>query len=364
MDTNRRRFLRYSSLVGVGVVAGCAGDDQVSSPSPDDESAEQDDTSNQVDTPTPSTETQARTETETQTRTETETERSQQAVAQLGETLVYTEGQGKELAFTITSARLQDAIISASSGTLLSTAPDRPDRSYLIANVRLENVGEEPIFPPTSVSFTANSQQYKQSYVTTQRSYPPTDELLPGSNISGQISFVVPPSESEGRIVVDFSNFGEAVTGEWVFELGGIERIQYDYTGNSEGESIEFGTKSTRYQMAVTDVTETQRYSYTSGGYESEQEASQGNKFILVDIFAQNIGETSVRVPDTFDMSLITGSSQVDTGIYLGQQVYSGGEISPDIERNGLVQFEVPESASENQLQVNLTQDITASWEL
>jgi hypothetical protein len=350
MDLSRRELLRYSSLLGAGVVAGCAGDEQVNTADPDDGSGQQQNTPRQQDTPTPPT--------------ETETENSRQAVAQLGETLVYTQGQREELAFAITSARLQDALISASSGSLLSRVPERSDRSYLIADVRLENRGDEPVFPPSSVNFVANGQQYERSYVTGRDSYSRANEVLPGSNISGQISFVVPPSDLEGRIVVNFSDFGEAVTGEWVVDLGEIERIEYDYTGNSEGEFIEFGTESTRYQAAVVDVTETRQYSYSSNGYEFEEEASQGNKFVLIEVFARNTGDTPVRIPGRFDMSLIAGSSQVDAGYYSGSGAYSGGEISPGIERSGVVQFEVPESASEYQLRVNLTRDIAASWEL
>jgi hypothetical protein len=350
MRLNRRQLLRYTSLLGAGAVAGCASDEEVSTPIPDNEPREQQDNPPEQNTPAQ------------QPETETTTEGSQRETAQLGETLVYTSGQSEQLAFAIASARLQDAIISASSGSLLSRVPEQSSYSFLLADVQLANEGEEPIYPPTSVSFVAGGQQYEQTYLAGDSSYPPSNEILPGSSVSGRIAFAVPPSDAEGRIVVNFSRIGDAVTGEWVVNLGEIERTQYNYSGNSEGDFIEFGTESTRYQIAVADVTETRQYSHSSNGYQFTEEASQGNKFVLIEVFARNTGETPVRIPGRFDMSLITGSSQFDGGYYSGSQPYEGGQISTGIERSGVVQFEVPQSASEYQLQVDLTRDITASW--
>jgi len=350
MKFTRRDFLKCSSVPITLAIAGCSEEGEVNNPGNDDDSEPETDPI-QTDSPT--------TETTTQRRTTTD---QPQSVAQLGETLVYTEGQ-KRLAFTVKQALLRDAIVSSRSGRLYSTAPENSGFTYLTMQIEAENQGEERVSTPGNIVFTLNGTQYESTITSLQGDrYQPYNEIVPGSTSSGWLTFAVPPDESEGRFIVDFATFGEPVTGEWIVDIGEIQREAYDYTDQDLGDSITFGRNSVKYEFAAVEYEETRSYTYTSNGYQFNQEAGQGNKYVLLTVRGENTGDSVVYLPSTFDMSIITGSSQYDAEYYRGDQGYEGGEVSTGIERSGVVQFEVPQEASEYEFQVNLTQDISASW--
>lgn len=350
MKFTRRRLLEYSSAGLFTALAGCASDDEVNRQTTDQGSAE----------PSQSTSPDS-TQSETETNT---TESTREAVAELGETLVYTSGD-KELAFTVSQAALQDAIVTARSGRLSSTVPDNRDHTFLRLFVELENQGSERVTAPGSLVFSTDGTQYEPTYTGfTENEYESYKEILPNNRTSGWLIFSVPPQAAEGRLIVNFSNFGDAVTGEWVLNLGDLERETFDFTGKSKGDIITFGTDATQYQIGAIAVEQTQSYTYTSNDYEYEEEASEGNKFVLVTVNAENTGETSVYLPSIYDMSLRTGSSQFEPNLYLGDGAYEGGEVSTGIQREGKVLFEVPQAASSFTFQTNLTRNISASWSL
>ena len=117
--------------------------------------------------------------------------------------------------------------------------------------------------------------------------------------------------------------------------------------------------------MTAVSAEESQLYTYGSGQFDYEQTPAEGNKYVFVTVRAENTGQSIVSVPTTYDLSLISESSQFSSEFYRGDQtVYEGGEISPGINREGIVLFEVPESASSYQLQANLTREIGATWDL
>lgn len=358
MEFSRRKLLKYSSAGLIISVAGCAEDEVVSDPTQGGTTVQ----TTQEDTFVDRTETTTSQETEPETEATTET--SSESVAELGETLVYTAGD-QELAFTVSEASLHDAIVTTFSNMLTSTVPENRNHTFLRIKVQLENRGDERVRSPGSLLFSLDGTQYEPSItVSTDNRYESYNEILPGNSTSGWLTFAIPPKQTEGRLIVDFSTFGDAVTGKWIIDVGELNRVSYDFSGKSIGEAVTFGTETTQFQVSASEIEETQSYTYSSGDFEFEAEAGDGNKFLLVTVRAENTGETVVDLPSTFDMNVRTGASQFESGLYRGENAYEGGEVSPGIQREGKVQFEVPQSASSYEFQINLTDDITATWEV
>lgn len=348
MQFSRRQFLTYSAVGLAAGVAGCSDEGEVTNPTENDDDP-------QVSDQTPDG---------AASETSTPTPDSDGAVAELGEELIYTEGD-KKLSFTASDAVLQDAIITSYSNVLSSQVPSNANHTFLLLTVSVENIGDEQIRTPADPVFVLNGRQYEREYILqgTDR-YTSYNELLPGSQVTGELAYAIPPSEAQGQVVVDFSTFGEATTGTWTINTGDLERTTYEYRGLSPGEVATFGTETRQYEITARAATEAQSYTYSSNGYEFEETPSDGNKFVFVPVTARNTGEQAVHVPSIYDMSLLSGSSQYSATIYFGNNDYESGAIDPGIRRTGQVLFEVSQSVSDYTFQVDFTREITASWNL
>jgi len=365
MQSDRRSFLRYCSAGVAAVIAGCNEQGEVTNPTETDLVSPTSGTRSQGVRSTPQpTETDSPMPTATATPTVTGTSTPQDTVAQLGETLFYTRGD-EELAFTVSQASLHDVFNQSRSGTLYSFVPENEDHVFLRMLIEVENKGDERVITPGELVFVMGGTQHEITFRgTSEGRYQPNNELVPDTSTSGWLHFSIPPSGEVGRLIVDFNRFGEAVTGEWVIDSGDLDRATHDYTEMEVGQQVPFGTDSTNYQVGVTDIEETLSYTYTSNGYDFEATADEGNKFVLVSVRAENTGETDASLPSTVDMSLVSGSTQTDESYYRASPAYEGGEVAPGVERQGSIEFEVPETASNYTLRMDLTRHITATWDL
>lgn len=285
---------------------------------------------------------------------------------ELGQTAKFSVGEDTTINFTPTSAILHEALIYASSGLIFSEIPESSDRLFLAVEIVAENTGGESFRPPSSIVFTTGGTQYDTTFTSTysDSSFAQYSEIQPGASRTGWVVFEIPSGASEGSLVAEFQTISGSATGVWSIDLSNVDRQTLDIKGLSLGETAEIGTDRTSYSVAAVSAEETQLYDYSSGDYEFTQEAGEGMKYVLVTVQASNTGERAVSIPGSFQMSLISGNSQYDADLYRDtNDAYEGGEISSGITREGIVQFEVPQSASSYTFQVNLTQDLTATWE-
>jgi len=108
-----------------------------------------------------------------------------------------------------------------------------------------------------------------------------------------------------------------------------------------------------------------QSYSWkSSDGTMYEEEASDEKQWAFLDFRAENTGDEPASAPSEFDISLVVGNSQYDrTAITRDDGRYEGGEIQPDIVREGWVAFEVPDDLSASDVEaVWSSQDAYDSW--
>ena len=351
MKFTRRDLLKFSSVGIVAGLAGCGEDAEVVTENQDDNSGNEDgQNGNSDNSQNPDQQTD-----------------QQSTTFEFGETAVYTSGDASELAITPTQAQLRDSLIYTTSNSVFSEVPDSSEQAYLTIQVEAENRGSESVRTPSSVVFTHDGSQYDVTYTQkySNSTFVNYSEIQPGAATTGWVVFMIQPNDSEGRLIAEFTAFEDAPVAEWTVDVGGLDQITRDYSGLSAGETATIGTGTTQYSTTAVSAAETQSYTYGSGQFDYEQTPAEGNKYVFVTVRAENTGQSMVRVPTTYDLSLISGSSQYSSGLYRGDQtVYEGGEISPGITREGIIQFEVPESASSYQLQANLTREISAMWDL
>lgn len=347
MQHTRRKLLSSGLTLAVAGIAGCADEGEVETPTeePVQEDSSESDGSEAELTPTatPTPETQ---------------------VVPLGETLVYS-GEDAQLAITAETAMMEDVLVDSTQNVLSTRQPESPDNTFLLVKFRAENQGSNPITLPGRSAFLFQNTQYDmRAPAAGYKAYQGYQEVQPGTSIEGWLRAEIPPVEGTGEVVLQFESIQDnPPTARWKINLTDIERTTYDFQDLEVGTQVKFGTEQTRYAVAVTGTEETTSYSYETGGFEYTEEPGSGNKFVLTEIQAENVGETPVTIPGPFEMSLIAGSTQVDAVRYRAESnVYEGGEIAPGVKRSGLVQFEVPESASSYRININLTRHVAASW--
>lgn len=340
MEFSRRRLLLLSSA-GVAGLAGCS---ETSVNSPDG----QDGTNGGSDG-------------------DSESGGTQGGSFELGQTAEFTVGEDTAIDFTPTRAILHEAFVYSTSGSLFSEVPERSGRLFLTIEIKAKNTGSESFRPPSTIVFTSGGTQYDLTYTSaySESSFAQYSEIQPGASRTGWVVFEIPSSATKGSLIAEFQTVTGSATGKWSVDLSDADKKILDIEELSSGESASIGTETTSYSMSALSVEETQSYDYSIDEYSYTEEAGDGKKFILVTVQSENTGERTVSVPSTYGMSLISDGSQYDAGRYRDDDdAYEGGEISSGITRRGIVQFEVPESASSYTLQADLTQDLKATWEL
>ncbi|MFC6756193.1 MULTISPECIES: DUF4352 domain-containing protein [Haloarcula] len=345
MHMDRRRLLALASSGLALGIAGCSEEGTIGTPDGEDE---------EEDDPADSTATEEASEADSST-------------FELGETAVYRESDDDELAFTPRDADLKDALVYSNSSSLYSEVPDQSGRTFLRVEVEAENTGSEPVDVPADPPLTIDGKQYETTFTSaySNSSYDQFQEIQPGASVSGWLVYEIEPSDGTGELIADFDQFSESTTATWRIDVGSLERETYDYPDLSAGDTLEFGTEDRRFSIGPTSVEEAQSYTYSSSDYTFEEEPDSGDKFVFVTLSAENVGDERVTVPSTFDISLIAGTSESDVSYYSGDRTeYEGGEISPGIAREGILLFEVDESATSYELAVELTSEITARWNL
>lgn len=343
MRLNRRSLLALASSGLAASVAGCSDDGTVGTPDDDDDEEESNGTEESTDT--------------------------DDSAFTLGDTAVYRNDR-EELSLTPLNARLLDVILytSSYSNSLSTEAPEQSGQTFLTIEVKAENTGSEPLMLPGDPVLVLDGTQYETIYTSaySDTGYDQYREIQTGVSVTGWLVYEIAPSDSTARLIANFEEFTSLTRAGWRIDLGSLDRETLEYEDLSMGETAEFGTEDQRYTIGPTDIREAQSYtySYSSDRYEYEEEAADGDKFVFVTIAAENVGSKRVSVPDTYDISFIAGNSQHSVGYYQGQDEYEGGEIAPGIVRDGVVVFEVDESVSSYELQIDLSNDVTATWSL
>ena len=361
---DRREYLTLIGAVGTATLAGCSGDEPDVESADDDgtdggtEPSEGDGTGDQSDNSGTSGDDTGSEEGE---NTGEDEGSEDDAVFELGETAAFSR-DGQELEFQAHNARLTNVLTYNLDATLFSEVP-RSDL-FLLVDATIENVGDETAWVPSTIDLVVDGAQYEQSFVgesAIDSPYSNFTELRQSVEQTGTLVFSIPDVSAGARLFVEWGSF-ETATGEWQFDLAGVEREIHDYSGNSVGESVAFGTDERQYQLTVADIELTKTYTYEGYSGTQREQASGGQQWAIATIEVENTGSATVSVPSTFEMRLVVDNQQYDQAVYLGEGGHSGGNLSQGSSTEGVVLYEVPDSASEVRLEIDLTQDVTAVW--
>jgi PKD repeat protein len=140
-----------------------------------------------------------------------------------------------------------------------------------------------------------------------------------------------------------------------------IEKVSLNL---NEGEKLTISG----FEISLSHKKTVNSYSYRSSysDYIYTKDASPGYKFVFIEVNAKNVIEEKVNVPCSYDFSLITEGKQYSAESYLGDDDYRDncGDIYPGVTAEGSLVFEVPDSASNAIVAVEVTYDIDATWSM
>lgn len=281
---------------------------------------------------------------------------------QFGELVYLTDG----CAFTVEEVKTTiDYVGVSDNGYVYTYKPDDPNYGYLWVSVSAENKGNDIADSPSyyymkllvsGVEMERDTPTYSMSGL-----YDDID-LNPGAKSEGWIIYSISKNARDVQFVFELSNAYEI----WNIDDSKVIFQERNFGNLADGESITYGSDEDYYEMSLTHDKTVYSYSYQSsyGDYIFTEDASPGNKFVFIEVYAKNMGSRKIDVPCPYDMKLIAGGKQYSYESYYGENRYrdSCGDIYPGITAEGKVVFEVPDSISEAIVMVELTSEQEASW--
>ena len=145
------------------------------------------------------------------------------------------------------------------------------------------------------------------------------------------------------------------------------EQFSMRFVGAREGWGSPY-TVLDKYELEASELRFEDSYTWTSGDYEYEETPSDGNQWAWLEFSAENVSNSTVFLPLKGDIALISGNSQYSYSISSKSSgAYEGGEVQPDIVREGEILYEVPEELSKSDFSVAYTEetydgDISVYW--
>ena len=128
-------------------------------------------------------------------------------------------------------------------------------------------------------------------------------------------------------------------------------------------------------EMTVNDFWFQESYTYEGFSGEDEEYPDDGNQWMFVDVTVLNGSDESEFIPFPDDINVLIGNQQYDS-VWSARMndatdlpdEYEGGEVEAGIERSGIIMYEVPADATEDDVVVSWSDEIigedewTARW--
>ena len=128
-------------------------------------------------------------------------------------------------------------------------------------------------------------------------------------------------------------------------------------------------------EMTVNDFWFQESFTYEGFSGEDEEYPDDGNQWMYVDVTVLNGADESQFIPYPDDINVLIGNQQYDS-VWSARMMdatdlpdeYEGGEVEAGIERSGIIMYEVPEDATEDDVVVSWSDEVfgedewTARW--
>ena len=336
----RRHYLGLLGASATLAVAGCAGEPEVEEAEDDEGEAVEDDEGEAAE------------------------DDGEQEVFEFGDQVEFFIDE-ERLTFRPHNARLTNILFYESSNRIRSEVPD--DDLFLLMDIEMENVGDEEVRVPRDVDFTVDGtgSDHERLSRGVENPYRGLNDLRPGVSETATMVFSITETDSEGNLFAEFGGL-ETVTAEWRLDLSTVEQEIIDFQDNSVGDTITVGTDEANYEFAITDVDFTESYTFENFLEEEEEEvSSDGMEWLFVDIRAENTGQGTIHVPSTRDVRILANNQQFDRERHRGDvDEYEGRDLSAGIVEESFLLFEIPSNADDVTIEVEITQEIIATWDV
>jgi len=283
----------------------------------------------------------------------------------VGESKTLKLGDDRELTVTPTSASLRDVLVHGVNANIYSETPEESEQTYLTIAMAVENTGSEVIGKRDGAVFNYGGEERETAYTNTYDSegFPGYFELEPGESATSWLVYTVTPSEPGGRLVVEYEMEDRTSTAEWPIDIQQLDRERYDFEPLDLGERQTIGSDIQKISFSVVSVEETQSYPDETGEDSPENQADEGEKFVIVTLSAESTGEQFVKIPSVYDIQLVTEDNSNLRAEYDGtREQYESEVLSPGTEKRGVLLFRIPETVSSYEIRTEFTSDISVSW--
>lgn len=281
-----------------------------------------------------------------------------------GEGAEFSNDSGVRLQVGMADPRLVETVPVVRDSEIIVDSPESQPY-FLFVQVAVANEGESAIEPPRGLYFEADGREAEREAIRTPGpKYRDIGELSPGESAEATIAFPAPDGSGTGTVSLRFQTLLESPPARWSFDFESVPRESVDLTKEGLGDTATVSAGDYGYDFTPTGARETTAYTYGDG---KEHAASAGAKFVLVDARAENVGEEPVNLPNPFDVRL-----DADGTVARGTQYEDAGEryqgqvdpYAPGESQEGVLLFEVPESASSYTLRLAVGNDTFVTWPL
>lgn len=279
-----------------------------------------------------------------------------------GEGAEFTNDEGVKLHVTMADPRLVETVAVVRDEEIAVDSPESMPY-FLFVRVRVANEGSSSIQPPSGLFFEADGREVERSFIRTPgRKYRDIDELAAGQSAEATIAFPASDGAGTGTVSLRFQTLLESPPAQWTFDFAEVPRESTDLTRDGLGDSFVIDAGSYAYEFTPTGARETTAYTY---GDANEHAAPTGSKFVLVEARAENVGEEPVKLPTPFEVRLdADGSVSRGTRYEDADERYEGqvDPYPPGGSQEGVLLFEVSESASSYTLRLAIGNDTFVTW--
>jgi hypothetical protein len=283
---------------------------------------------------------------------------------QFGDGAEFSSDSGVALQVAMADPRLVETVPVVRDGEIYVDSPESTPY-FLFVDVVVANEGESAIEPPRGLYFEADGQEVEREAIRTPgQRYRDIGELAPGESAEATIAFPSPDGSGTGTVSLRFQTLLESPPARWTFDFADVPRESVGLTKEGLGETATIRAGDYGYAFTPTAARETTAYTDGDG---NEYSAPDGSKFVLVEATAENVGEEPVNLPNPYDIRLDADGTIARGSQYQDAAARYQGQVEPyppGASQDGILLFEVPESASTYTLRLAVGNQTFVTWPL
>lgn len=265
----------------------------------------------------------------------------------IGEGVIfYTEDGTEELSFRPSMATYTNVLVTdrQQQGLVATEFPER--ERYLLVPVEVENFSQQAVNVPSEISLSVAGSEYDHTLTAFDSQYEEFQELEAGEFDIQFLVFDMPASEETATLSAEWGRM-DRVAAEWELPVQEAEYDEFEYEGLGVGEQFIIGTSEVEYAFVVETV---------------DYEPSESKTSVSVTLQVENTGSIAGLDPTIRGVSLVADGEVHDASAADG--VLDAEELEPGDSETVTLSFELAGDPEEFQFQIQVTQELTATWDI